>query len=212
MTASGGRASRVSSYSGAANDRPPIRIGKVSPVSTASPPTASTTSCATNVIGPPVSTRAENETKPPGTPTGNEARRTGRPRDSCDSPKSVYWNTQASAKTEHKRLTRNGCTHDFDARKLLALDVANEIAKLDCRSPYRATRINSDPLASPLREIQRPNHVLIVIAVPTRSTQHDAAPKMRRPCAQPLDGFPSGPGHRAFDFRRGRPGRRCSQA
>jgi hypothetical protein len=98
---------------------------------------------------------------------------------------------QASAKAEHKRLTRNGCTHDFDACKLLALDVTNEIAKLDCRGPYRATRVNSDPLASPLREIQRPNHALNVTAVPTRSTQ------MRRPCAQPLDGFPSGPGNRA---------------
>ena len=169
-TSLGGRASSVSSNKGAENCRPPSRTGSVLPVSTGLPP--------------PVSTSAANVRRRPGTRTCTAARRTGRSSVACDSPKSVYGNSQASAKTEHDGLTRKGGPHDLDVQIAL-VDLGDQRIQLGDRSEDRAVLADADPQTGPLAEIQRADHPTTLPADTRVALHHKRGRRAATPSAAP---------------------------
>ena len=160
---SGGSASSASSNNGSENCRPPSRMWSTSPVSTGSPPPADITSCATTVTGPLVSTRAENVRRRPGTRTGNAARNTGRRSEPCDSPKSVYGNSQASAKTEHDGLTGDWGSHDLDV-EIEFVDFGDQSVQRRGRGVNSAVLAHRNPQAGPALQVDRTDHEITVPA------------------------------------------------
>ena len=126
-------------------------------MSTGSSPPAEITSRATTVSGPPVSTRAENVRRRPGTRTGMAARSTGRPSAAHDSPKSVYGNSQASAKTEHDGLTRNRSSHDLDI-EIEFVHLGDQSIQLSGRGLDLAVLAHGNPPTGPRVEVEGADH------------------------------------------------------
>lgn len=65
----------------------------------------------------------------------------------------MYGNSQASAKTEHDGLTRNGGPHDLDVQIAL-VDLGEQRIQVRRRDDDRAVLADADPQTGPRAEIQ----------------------------------------------------------